>query len=254
MKSIRNHMPFVMVALGLAVFSYPLLVAQMDVAQASETAQFGKRSASTSAQDAILAKAYRFENGVWIYVHLEGSPHDIGYQHGYLLAPEIGEAFAAVSLQMTHTTQRDWEFFRRAAREMLWPKIDPEYQAELRGIADGLDARKVKLDLYDVVAMNAFEELPFYYVPWLNQQARSQNTPKIDSPENCSAFVATGSWTKNHQIVMAHNNWTSYVTGERWRIIFDILPQKGYRILMDGFPGVIASDDDFGINSDGLMV
>src|SRR6202140_5350822 len=40
---------------------------------------------------------------------------------------------------------------------------------------------------------------------------------------------------------------------KRWRIIFDIKPQNGFRMLMDGFPGVIASDDDFGINSDGLM-
>jgi len=102
--------------------------------------------------------------------------------------------------------------------------------------------------------MNAFEELPGYYVPWLNEQTHAQNAPKIHSPENCSAFVATGSWTKDHQIVMAHNNWTSYLNGERWRIIFDIVPQSGYRMLMDGFPGVIASDDDFGINSDGLMV
>ncbi|HYA98142.1 MAG TPA: C45 family autoproteolytic acyltransferase/hydrolase, partial [Methylomirabilota bacterium] len=74
------------------------------------------------------------------------------------------------------------------------------------------------------------------------------------SPGNCSAFVATGSWTKSRQIVMAHNNWTGYLAGERWRIIFDIVPKDGYRMLMDGFPGVIASDDDFGINSSGLMV
>ena len=42
---------------------------------------------------------------------------------------------------------------------MLWPKIDPEYQAELQGIVEGLRARQVKLDLYDVVALNAFMEL-----------------------------------------------------------------------------------------------
>ena len=53
---------------------------------------------------------------------------------------------------------------------------------------------------------------------------------------------------------MAHNNWTSYLSGERWRIVFDIAPEHGYRILMDGFPGVITSDDDFGVNADGLMV
>jgi hypothetical protein len=53
---------------------------------------------------------------------------------------------------------------------------------------------------------------------------------------------------------MAHNNWTNYRNGERWRIVFDIAPKNGFRMLMDGFPGVIASDDDFGINGDGLMV
>ena len=54
---------------------------------------------------------------------------------------------------------------------------------------------------------------------------------------------------------MAHNNWTTYVEGARWRIVFDLVPAgNGYRILMDGVPGVITSDDDFGVNSDGLMV
>ena len=53
----------------------------------------------------------------------------------------------------------------------------------------------------------------------------------------------------DHQVVMAHNNWTSYLDGERWRIIFDITPQHGQRILMDGLPGVITSDDDFGVNA-----
>jgi hypothetical protein len=44
------------------------------------------------------------------------------------------------------------------------------------------------------------------------------------------------------------------VNGERWRIIFDIVPQRGAHIFMDGFPGVITSDDDFGVNSNGIMI
>ena len=84
--------------------------------------------------DPRLAGSTRFERGGWIYVHLEGSPEKIGFQHGYLLAPEIGDAFAAIKLLDTHSTQRDWGFFRKTAHEMLWPKIDAEYQAELKGI------------------------------------------------------------------------------------------------------------------------
>ena len=210
--------------------------------------------AQESVYETTQDKGYRFDRGGWIYVHLEGAPHDIGYQHGYLLAPEIGDAFAAVRLEATHNSGRDWGFFRRAAHEMLWPKIDPEYQAELQGIVDGLRANKTKLDLDDVVALNAFQELDDYYVPWLDARTRSANTPRPETPGHCSAFVATGSWTKDHQIVMAHSNWTSYMAGERWRIVFDIVPQSGHRMLMDGFPGVIASDDDFGVNSGGLMI
>lgn len=209
----------------------------------------------SGANDPRLAGAHRFEDGGWIYVHLEGDPATLGFQHGYLLAPDIEDGFAAVSAGMMHETQRDWAFFRKAAHEMLWPKIDEEYQQELQGIVNGLRARtNSKLDVDDIVAMNAFEELPDYYVPWYNKQQNVAHAPDLKSPGNCSAFVATGSWTKNGQIVMAHNNWTNYANGERWRIVFDIAPRSGHRILMDGFPGVIASDDDFGINSDGLMV
>lgn len=251
MKSERHRVAFVLlVVLGFALLWTRWMVAERrQVVQAANGA-LGQRESGNPR----LAKAYRFERGGWIYVHLEGAPHDVGYQHGFLLAPEIADAFAAVSLEMTHSTHRDWEFFRRAAHEMLWPKIDAEYKAELQGIVDGLQTQKVKLDLDDIVAFNAFLELPEYYVPWLNEQTKARNAPHLVSPGNCSAFVATGSWTKDHQIVMAHNNWTSYIEGARWRIIFDIVPQTGYRMLMDGFPGVIASDDDFGVNSDGLMI
>jgi len=204
--------------------------------------------------DPRLKPAYRFEKGGWIYVHLEGTPDQIGFQHGYLLAPEIADAFAVIKLEDTHSTRKEWDFFRQAAREMLWPKIDPEYQEELEGIAAGLKAQGVAMDIDDVVALNAFSELPDYYVPWYNAQHKVASAPHLVSPGNCSAFVATGSYTSDHKIVIAHNNWTSYLDGERWRIMFDFVPQQGQRILMDGFPGVITSDDDFGVNSSGIMV
>src|SRR5205085_3529416 len=59
---------------------------------------------------------------------------------------------------------------------------------------------------------------------------------------------------RDQRIVMGHNTWTNYIIGERWNIIFDIKPGSGNRILMDGLPGVIASNDDFGINSAGIMI
>ena len=89
-------------------------------------------AASVNQSDARLLKAYRFQKGGWTYVHLQGSPSEIGYQHGYLLAPEIADAFEAIKLYDMHATQKDWEFFRSTARQMLWPHIDAEYQRELQ--------------------------------------------------------------------------------------------------------------------------
>ena len=240
-----RHSCFI-VAKWMAVLGVMILAASVCEAQPQES--------GAASSDPRLQNSYRFQKGGWTYVHLEGSPSEIGFQHGYLLAPEIADALEAIKLFDTHQTQRDWEFFRKTAREMLWPHIDAEYQQELQGIADGVKAHGVDLDVDDIVALNAFEEVPGYYVPWLNKREKQASALKVKAPGNCSAFIATGAYTKDHQIVIAHNNWTSYLAGERWVVIFDILPQHGQRILMDGFPGVITSDDDFGVNAAGIMI
>ncbi len=200
----------------------------------------------------LLQGSYRFESNGWVFVHLQGPPDQLGYQHGYLLAAEIDDLLRALKPFLEHETKHDWNFYRKAAEQILWPKIDQEFQREIDGIVAGLAARKINADRWDIVALNAIEELPYYYVPWLDRQ--QGKPPSTHSPGNCSAFVATGSYTKDHRIVIAHNNWTSYAIGSRWNIIFDLTPEKGNRILMDGLPGVITSDDDFAVNSNGIML
>jgi len=80
-------------------------------------------------KDPRLAGSYSFDRSGWKYVHLEGTPEQIGFQHGYLLAPEIADLFQVLKLEDTHSTKRDWQFFRDASKNMLWPHIDAEYQA-----------------------------------------------------------------------------------------------------------------------------
>ena len=204
-------------------------------------------------KDPRLAGSYSFDRGGWKFVHLEGTPERIGFQHGYLLSAEIEDTLKVLKLENTHSTKRDWQFFRDASKNMLWPHIDEEYQQEMTGIAAGAKAKGVDVDVWDIVAMNASIELPGYYVPWLNKQQHALNAPHLSAPGNCSSFIATGSYTKGGKIVIAHNNWSSYADGARWVIVFDIAPAKGHRILMDGLPGVITSEDDFGVNDAGIM-
>ena len=189
------------------------------------------------------------EKNGWTYVHLQGAPHEIGFQNGYLLAPEIDDMLKVVVLEAKHDYEKDWSFFRDAAENMMWPHIVLEYREELQGIADGASAHGIKIDVWDVVGLNALTEWSYY-----NKQYNKDHgikTVTLSVPEHCSAFVATGSYTKDAKVVIAHNNWSTYLEGERWTIIFDVVPAKGHRMLMDGLPGVIHSADDFVINTAG---
>ena len=191
--------------------------------------------------------------GGWTFVHLEGTPSQIGYQHGFLLSDEIADLEKVFQLELTHDTGKDWNFFREAAKNSLWPHVEQEYREELQGIADGLHARGVNMDVWDVVAVNAAEEWSYF----VGQYDKDHNIPSpstVVAPDHCSAFVATGSYTKDGKIVIAHNNWTGYMDGARWTVVLDVVPAKGYRFIMDSLPAFIHSGDDFAVNSAGIVV
>ena len=211
-------------------------------------------SVTACAADARLVGSYRHNEAGWTYVHLAGTPEQIGFQHGTLLAKEIEDNVHVYAVEAPNMYQRDWSFFREAGRTVLWPHLDPEYQAELNGIAAGLKSKGSKVDLWDLVAINGDEELTGYYLPWLNAKEHKPNPPAAVAPGKCSAFIATGSATKDGKIVIAHSNWSSYAEGERWTVVFDIVPAKGQHMMMDSAPGFITSQDDFGVNAAGLMI
>ncbi len=223
---------------------------------ASLACQSAPKSNPAHPPDPRLAGSFRrpMNNG-WIYVHLQGSAADLGFQHGYWLAPEINRMLSDFKATWPRNSHKSWHFYRQAVRTMWLPHIEPQYMRELSGIADGLHARGyTQWDTIDVIILNGFEELPDYYVPWYNRQHHLQQVAALRAPGNCSAFIACGAYTRDHKIVMGHNAWTSYYPGENWNIVFDLAPRHGYHILMDGFPGVITSDDDFGVNSAGIMI
>ena len=200
-----------------------------------------------------LAKSSLEYKDGWFYVHLQGSPSDIGYQNGYLLSNQIDTAIKATGYFLEHETKHDWNFYRSCAKNFLWDKLDREYKDEINGIVEGLEAKGIKYDSLDITAYNATQELAFYYVPQLMNKEKP-NSGNNKAPGNCSAFIATGSFTKDGKIVMGHNNWSNYLLGQYWNVVADIVPEKGNHIIMDCMPGFIHSGDDFVISSNGLLI
>jgi hypothetical protein len=215
---------------------------------------FASAWAVTAAQTAPANLEGAYRNPVkagWIFVHLEGTPQTIGYQHGYLLTPEIEDAKRAIELGTTHDVKHNWSELRAVAEKYFWPTVPDEYKQEIQGIAQGAQAHGSKLDSMDLVVMNAFMEFSYYYGDSERKQAKGVSASIGD---HCSAFVATGSYTKDGRIVIGHNNWSDYLSGSRWKVIFDIAPRGGHHFIMDGVPGLIHSADDFGINDAGIMI
>ena len=207
---------------------------------------------ATPAADARLQGAYRLERNGWVFVHLQGPPATLGFQHGYLLATETAELLRVFKAFTTHQTEARLGLLPRDLREDALAQDGRRVPAGDRrhrrrppregrgGGSMGRDGAQRDRGTRRVLRA------------WLEKQQNKPPTTK--APGNCSAFVATGRYTKDGKPVIGHNNWTNYITGSRWNIIFDMTPEKGHRILMDGLPGVIVSDDDFGVNSNGIMI
>lgn len=194
---------------------------------------------------------YRVDRAGWIYLHLAGTPHEIGKEYGLLAAKEIDDAHRVVALDF-QAQPYDWHWARETAWKLFWAKLDPEYQEELQGQAEGLQSKGYSCDVKDVLAYNAFIELRDYYIPYLKSKA--SGLVQGVSRDSCSAFIATGSTTRDGKIVMAHSLWWDYPMGQRCNVLLDISPEHGNRILMDAFCGFIHSGSDFAINSSGVLL
>ncbi|MBW2619423.1 MAG: hypothetical protein JRC92_11170 [Deltaproteobacteria bacterium] len=196
-------------------------------------------------------QGYRFDENGWTYLHIEGQPRQRGYQHGYLLAPELEEIFKSLRYLTYWDTGKKWEFFVQAAERLYLDKIDPEFLEEIKGIAEGAQAAGVKTTWQEILAWNANMELVDYW--WPNEKEGKYADEKGLQKEHCSAFIATGSYTSKGQVVMAHNSWDHFEDGQFFNLIMDLEPAKGQRIFMQSVPGNIYSLTDFFVTSAGLM-
>jgi hypothetical protein len=201
-------------------------------------------------QRATVAKAHRFGRSGWIYIHLEGTPEEVGFQHGYLLAPEIESGLRKARVGWEHQSAMPWPWLVERAAAMFVPKIDPVTLAELQGIADGFRAAGRESSRDEILAYNGIIELGSYW--WPTELKKIKDGPAPAVKESCSSFVATGSYTRDGNVVLGHNTMSGYADILP-NIVADIRPAKGHRILWQACAGWIHSGMDFFVTDAGLV-
>jgi hypothetical protein len=204
----------------------------------------------TNEQKAWLSKANRHEKNGWIYLHIEGTPEERGFQHGYLLSKEIKEALRQTSEVWHYQTALDWQWLVLEGGKMFTPKTDKENLDEIDGIVEGMKAAGESTTRDEIVTYNGSTELMGYWFPTV-KDAISPNYPDPKT-ESCSSFIATGSMTADGGIVLAHNTMSSFYY-PLCNVVLDILPDKGHRILMQSVAGLIHSETDFFLTDAGLV-
>jgi hypothetical protein len=248
----RTKNLLIVLSLGLLMAAAGLVSGMNTSSRNAEAAEARGAGAGSAIQR--FDGAFREDKDGWVFVHIHGEPEQRGRQYGYLLAPEIDGFISFLGVYLQHNTGKDWAYFRNLAATLFLPKLETEYRRELAGIAKGLVRRGYAYDTVDVVALNGFFEL-FEAVGVIEGVPAGTRGAIPRRPFlRCSAFVATGDWTADGNIVMAHNSWDDYVLGERWNVVLDIKPARGERVLMQTAPGLIHSGTDFAINSAGICI
>lgn len=194
----------------------------------------------------LLEGSYAYEQDGVTFVHIEGSPFQRGYQNGYLAHESLN---AVLNLYSTVWGSEYWETERGIAQEFIWDKIPVEYQAEIEGIVAGIQARGYSWDKWDIVALNGWADQDEVYGDLYERSLR-----EAGKEGSCSAFIATGDATTDGQIVIGHNTWWDYWDAQHWCVIFDVVPEEGYRFRYEGSGGTIWSGLDWYLNETGLMV
>ena len=94
---------------------------------------------------------------------------------------------------MAHDENNDWNFFRKAAQNVLWPHVEQEYRDELQRHRRRRSKPTTSNSTSGMSSLSMRGSNSPYYVKGYDKST----TRHTSVPEHCSAFVATGSYTKD---------------------------------------------------------
>jgi outer membrane protein assembly factor BamB len=182
-----------------------------------------------------------------------------------------------------------WNFCTKQCTRIYWNKFPEEFQQEIMGIADGVNARGKKLhgrevNYKDILTMNQMYEfmskltnLQMGFHPFqilihqlkkvepstsdISNEALINGFMNEEEPHHCNGFIAVGDATTDGQMVFSHSTiahdslwWWNHFIAMRFNVLLDVQPSNGNRVIMSSSPGLIWSDEDYYQNDNGIVL
>ncbi|MFV1950997.1 MAG: hypothetical protein ACC630_03405 [Nitrospinota bacterium] len=150
-------------------------------------------------------------------------------------------------------------------RVAVCTKIPDELLEEMKGFAKGLTRAGFPSSLNDIIGWNAYPEMGYWWAAYGKEAYIRDGLAYTGMPANnygalitgqgtkhypgrhghCSAFIATGSATRDNKIVIGHETFDDFWNAGVANVILDMKPSEGARILMQTAPGYVWSNTDF---------
>jgi len=207
---------------------------------------------------------YSYELNGWTYISVWGSPKNRGFSYGYYSAKDFQKIQKMLEFNVLENTGHPWSYFVDIAKNEFMSSIRtsfPEFMEEMEGIAEGCIEAGVNTSLEEIVAWNNYITIVDCWYP--NSSGMFKMGPSSskegggwgcrEASDRCSAFIATGDYTADGKIVVAHNSFVEYIDGQYFRVILDIKPENGHRILMQTQACSIWSGTDFFVTDVGII-
>ncbi|OGF27917.1 hypothetical protein A2303_07730 [Candidatus Falkowbacteria bacterium RIFOXYB2_FULL_47_14] len=197
---------------------------------------------SQAEEAAIMAKASLEvieQNGEKLYVlHLRGTPYEMGYQHGKLMAQEIHNLYSRLFKVVNMMTKED-------TRDEIYDLIDPyipfEEKEEMRGLAHGAG-----ISLKFVHWAHAIPEVAEY-----GGKKRFGEKNKELKQTSCSNLAAFGQATKGGDLYQLRVlDWIRPLGAQKCPLVIIHHPDKGNAsatFSYAGFIGAITGMNDKGM-------
>jgi hypothetical protein len=172
-----------------------------------------------------------------------GAAHERGFAHGYLLAPEIIRLFDGYLASGTVIDAEGYE--NRLLPGLKIFKVQPAYEAELRGMLAGIQAR-----------LGDQPEIPAVKRPIRYEDLLAANCMGDLLRTGCSSFAAWGSMTPDgHTITGRNMDWPRNPALEAARLVIVQVPEPDGRALgwvSVYWPALIGCTT--GMNAEGVTV
>lgn len=207
----------------------------------------------------ILEKAsFEVENGVNV-LRMKGTPFEMGYQHGYLLADRISiminttiqATIAYISLATGNdlATSEEWFWLGQKAAEPFLPE---EFKEEMRGIAAGCNDAGVQVTEQQIFLWNTNYDQwciyahPHYWHP-LEGVGERELATVIQGAGGCSSFSA---WDNavggDGKLIFCKDEDNFNMPGQlENRTMFVADPDNGWGHVFLSYPGMIGLDGGF---------